>query len=88
MKITHLLFFLLCFFVSYSEALKTELGPVEISVPYFLALAGLAFMLIGRLKGGVPLREWQLKVYTPAVVFFVAYIIISIIALLSSQMDA
>ena len=37
-------------FVSYSEALKTELGPVEISVPYFLALAGLAFMLIGRLK--------------------------------------
>jgi O-antigen ligase len=88
MRPSRVIFYLLCFFIAYSEALKVEFGPLEISLPYMLALFGLLFLMAEARLTKVSIRDWNLRLYSPAVLFCFIYLVLGSWAILRTQLDS
>lgn len=85
MTITLVLFVLICFFAPYSEALRLEIGPVNLSVPYMLAVAGLVFgIACDVLAGRVP----NYRLHTPTLFFVLGYIVLGLVTLVRIQTES
>jgi O-antigen ligase len=87
MRPSLIIFYLLSFFAPYSEALKTDIGPAQISLPYILALAGLVALLIEHVQSGKPRREWDIRMHFPTLVFLLVYFGIGCLGILRIQMS-
>jgi len=76
-----LILYLLAFFIPYSESLKSEIGPAEVSVPYVLATAGLGLLIVQKAAG----MRRGLQCNLPILVFFLVYVGVSAAHLLACQ---
>jgi|GEM_PF-3380227 len=70
MRISYFLFYLLCFFIAYSCALRIQAGAGVVSLPYAISLAGLALLLFKKWFEGRS-RDCQLPRAVLAVFAFV-----------------
>ena len=78
-----LILYLLAFFIPYSESLKLEVGPAEVSVPYILASAGLVLLIVAL---AAHVRR-GLQCNLPMLAFFLVYIGVSALHLLARQLN-
>jgi len=80
-----LLFYAVCFFAAYSQAMRPEFGPVRLSLPYLLGTLGLAFMVAERAFRCSPNRAISMRMFVPALTFVMVYVVLGGLAIVRLQ---